>query len=128
MARASHYLYGPAANLIFEGEAVKRGDANSATLLRSPHLDQAIIHQASTLLANEGGQLVRRCGHCSRVFQATRNKLIFCGRTCANAANFNRYKETLGEEAYKAKHSQSARASWRKKRGRKALKEGRLAP
>ncbi len=51
---------------------------------------------------------------CRRIFLATRPKQIFCGRRCANAATFERYKRERGD-VYRAEHRKTARASWRLK-------------
>jgi hypothetical protein len=66
------------------------------------------------LLTQPEGAMVRRCARekCQRVFLASRPKQVFCGRPCASISAFERYKEGMGEEAYRAKHRKTARASW----------------
>jgi len=46
----------------------------------------------------------RRCNReaCRRIFIPNRPKQTFCTRKCASAAAFERYKEKLGPEAYRA--------------------------
>jgi hypothetical protein len=87
---------------------------------RGAGLRQVGMYVAVTLIATEEGQMVRRCARkpCRRFFLATRPKQIFCGRKCASAAVFERYKQALGHEAYKAKHRETARHSYRVRRRR----------
>jgi hypothetical protein len=90
--------------------------------------DQAIVLAAMLMLSSHEGAMVRRCARADcpgqRIFLAARPKQVFCSRSCASNAVFERYKqrqiEKLGEEAYKAKHAASAlKSKWK---GRKRPK------
>jgi hypothetical protein len=90
------------------------------SILYSPGDDPAALRQvgmyaAVTMITTEEGQMVRRCARkpCRRFFLATRPKQIFCSRQCASTVAFERYKQALGHEAYKAKHRETARHSYR---------------
>ena len=93
-AKRTHFLWSPKGNR-YEG------------------LRQAVIYGALRLLDTQEGAMVRRCARkaCGRVFLAARPKQIFCGRRCVNAVVFERYKQKLGDEAYRAKHRATARHS-----------------
>lgn len=93
--RRTHFLWSPKGNRYEEG------------------LRQAVIYGALNLLDTEESGMVRRCARkpCGRVFLAARPKQIFCGRRCVNAVVFERYKQKLGAEAYRAKHRETARHS-----------------
>ena len=90
--------------------------------------DQAIVLAAMLTLSSHEGAMVRRCARADcpgrRVFLATRPKQIFCSRSCASNAVFERYKQRqikeLGEEEYRAKHARSASASAKRRRLKKS--------
>jgi hypothetical protein len=80
-------------------------------------LEQSVTFSAMLLLSNTEGEMVRRCARqaCKRIFLAVRPKQVFCGRRCASAAAFERYKQERGQDAFKAEHRTAARVSWRRK-------------
>jgi hypothetical protein len=88
-------------------------------------LRQTLMFKTMRLLDTEEGQLVRQCARkdCRgphgerRLFLASRPKQVFCGRRCANAATFERYRRRVDDEAYRAQHREAARKSWRRKQG-----------
>jgi len=95
------------------------GGLSSVFLMRLPigrfsgkRLAPILVFNAGHLLDSEEGLFVRRCpSPCRRIFLATRNKQRFCGRRCAMAATFKRYKQAHGEE-YKTKHREAVKRSF----------------
>jgi hypothetical protein len=114
----------PGSKVIFEGAVAATSPGRM--ILFTPEgrrdFEQVIVFGAMLFLYREDGEMVRRCARevCGRIFLATRPKQIFCGRRCASAAAFERYKQGIGEEAYKEKHRKAARHSWQVKRRRRA--------
>jgi hypothetical protein len=102
---------------IFDGSALKAGNS-LVTIVKSPTLEQAVTLGAMALLSQEEGAMVRRCARktCGRIFLAARPKQIFCGRQCASAAVFERYKQKLGEEGYRSKRREVTRRRKLRKR------------
>ena len=107
-------------SLILDAGALKSGDPTNPSIYFWPItiLEQSVIIGAMLELASAEGAMVRRCSRhvCGRVFLAARPKQVFCTRQCASAAVFERYKENLGEEEYRAKHREVMRRWSRKKR------------
>jgi hypothetical protein len=104
-----------------DAKALKAGDVvRRFTFSSAGAFEQAMILGAMLALASEEGPMVRRCAResCQRIFLAGRPKQIFCGRPCASAAAFERYKHERGEEAFRTEHRKTARASWRLKQRR----------
>jgi hypothetical protein len=99
-----------------DAEALKASDVVRRLTFSSSAdaFEQVVILAAMLALANEEGAMVRRCAResCRRIFLAARPKQVFCGRPCASAAAFERYKRW---EGFKAEHRKTARESWRLK-------------
>jgi hypothetical protein len=108
-------------------------DARRTHFLWSPRDDryeglrQAIVYGALQLLHTQEGAMVRRCARqtCHRIFLAARPKQIFCSRRCASAAVFERYKQKLGEDAYRAKHRETARHSEKVRKQKERIRQRR---
>jgi hypothetical protein len=104
---------------VLDAAALKAGDPARRFVYLWPHgfLKQTVVVGAMLALNSEEGAMVRRCARsiCGRLFLAARPKQVYCGRQCASAAAFERYKRNLGHEAYRAKHGETALASWRLK-------------
>jgi hypothetical protein len=109
----------PGSKAVLHAGALKAGRSPSAWM-NSPAsrngLIQAVLFGAFFLLSKGEGAMLRRCQReaCKRVFLAKRPKQIFCDRPCASAAAFERYKDNLGADKYRAQHRKTARHSWRK--------------
>jgi hypothetical protein len=91
-------------------------------------LRQAVTYGALQLLSTqEEGAMVRRCARktCELIFLAGRPKQVFCSRRCASAAVFERYKQKLGEDAYRAKHRQAARHSEKVRKQKERIRQRR---
>jgi len=112
--------------------AVFSADSGRTLFLHSPWdedylgLRQAIVYGALVVLGTEEGRMVRRCVRkvCGRIFLANRPKQVYCTRRCVNASNFERFKQEIGIEAYRKKHAETVRKSYRWKH-RKDLKAGK---
>jgi hypothetical protein len=98
--------------VVMDGAAIKADDLLGGVSFESPNsLAQALTLSALIAVSQGEGRLVRRCARdiCRRIFLATRPKQIFCGRQCASAAGFERYKQGLGEEEYRKQHRKVAK-------------------
>jgi hypothetical protein len=119
----------PGSSVVFDAGALKAGKPpyiwHREQTGRDGMVQAAVWSAIGTLDHSEEGAMVRRCQReaCRRVFLATRPKQVFCGRPCASAAVFERYKQKLGEEGYRAKHRETARLSSRRKRRRAAKQQ-----
>jgi hypothetical protein len=108
----------PDTELVFDGAG--NSDAQRLTLLSPANpegLVQAITVRAAQYLSSAEGKMIRRCAReaCKRIFLAARPKQIFCGRPCASAVAFVRYKHDLGSDEYSKRHNKSAREAYRHK-------------